>query len=205
MEGESIRFLHVDTVTDECLSWFGLAWFGWDRSSCLTLLKAEVIDRKHHAWQKALFPLKSQAWQWTPLVPALGRQRPSSLWVGSQLGLQSKFKDSQNYLFNLNFLWMWHFKLLVILWPQPGITGLRTTPCPNFLLIRELSVLPYDRPDHFSVCCELPALIICSLFRVYIFPSICLLLFCWSCLMCDEFILAIFGQFLNWWCFVIFT
>lgn len=121
--------------------------------------RAESWGYRHEAPRLAegTVSFKKPAWWCTPLAPALGGQRPSSLWVGSQHGLQSKFKDSQNYLFNLNSLWMWHFKLSVIVWPQPGVTGLRATPCPDFFLIRKLSVLPYDRPTILvsAVNCQL--------------------------------------------------
>ena len=33
-----------------------------------------------------------------PLIPVLGRQRQEEFWVGDQLGLQSKFQDSQGYI-----------------------------------------------------------------------------------------------------------
>jgi hypothetical protein len=32
-----------------------------------------------------------------PLIPALGRQRQTDLWVRGQPGLQSEFQDSQGY------------------------------------------------------------------------------------------------------------
>jgi hypothetical protein len=39
----------------------------------------------------------SRAWWYTPLIPALGRQRQVDFWVWGQPGLQSEFQDSQGY------------------------------------------------------------------------------------------------------------
>jgi hypothetical protein len=39
----------------------------------------------------------SQAWWYTLLIPALGRQRQADFWVWGQPGLQSEFQDSQGY------------------------------------------------------------------------------------------------------------
>jgi hypothetical protein len=36
-------------------------------------------------------------WWYTPLNPALGRQRQTDFWVRGQPGLQSEFQDSQDY------------------------------------------------------------------------------------------------------------
>jgi hypothetical protein len=38
------------------------------------------------------------AWWRKPLIPALGRQRQADFWVRGQLGLQSEFLDSQDYI-----------------------------------------------------------------------------------------------------------
>jgi hypothetical protein len=36
-------------------------------------------------------------WWYTPLIPALGRQRQKDFWVLGQPGLQNEFQDSQGY------------------------------------------------------------------------------------------------------------
>jgi hypothetical protein len=36
-------------------------------------------------------------WRWTPLIPALRRQRQADFGVRGQPGLQSEFQDSQGY------------------------------------------------------------------------------------------------------------
>jgi hypothetical protein len=36
-------------------------------------------------------------WWYTPLIPALGRQRQADFWVRGQPGLQSEFQDSQGH------------------------------------------------------------------------------------------------------------
>ena len=41
--------------------------------------------------------LESRVWWYTPVIPALGRQRQADFCVRGQPGLQSEFKDSQGY------------------------------------------------------------------------------------------------------------
>jgi hypothetical protein len=68
-----------------CHSWIGL--FFWlltsSRSWCGTSGTTKTCPR--------------QAWWFTPLIPALRRQRQVNFWVRGQPGLQSKFQDSQGY------------------------------------------------------------------------------------------------------------
>jgi hypothetical protein len=41
--------------------------------------------------------IRAGQWWYTPLIPALGRQRQADFWVRGQPGLQSEFQDSQDY------------------------------------------------------------------------------------------------------------
>ena len=57
------------------------------RIGCFLSCEMWVIENESKAGQ----------WWWTPLIPALGRQRQEDFWVQGQPGLQSEFQDSQGY------------------------------------------------------------------------------------------------------------
>jgi hypothetical protein len=50
-----------------------------------------------HGWFSVKTDMSAGACWYTPLIPALGRQRQADLWVWGQPGLQSEFQDSQGY------------------------------------------------------------------------------------------------------------
>jgi hypothetical protein len=58
----------------------------------VTRQKAQRSSQSAPEW-----PVLSQAWWRTPLIPALGRQRQADFWVQDQPGLQNEFQDSQGY------------------------------------------------------------------------------------------------------------
>jgi hypothetical protein len=54
---------------------------------CCICLPRSVLKNRSTSW----------VWWYTPLIPALGRQRQVDFWVWGQPGLQSEFQDSQGY------------------------------------------------------------------------------------------------------------
>jgi hypothetical protein len=66
-------------------------WICWDWS--YRQLWGSVMSTGNWTWSSRKIS-HSRSWWRTPLIPALGRQRPADFWVRGQPGLQNEFQDS---------------------------------------------------------------------------------------------------------------